>query len=326
LNQPIAGGSAFAIDLLFKDVVASGYSGTTQVSVAPNGGLFVIDPAFNIIDGKYTIPVPLGLYAVGIESVDGQPAAAGNISLNCQIGAIFGQQNFIEEFWNRFSESDLERRVGELSPLLVLPGLTRSNINLVTSNAINISNFGNRNFIGFTGSPAGRIYAVQVPASQIAAINPGEDILIQGISFNTAVVDSSVAPVFAQALLTTGVINPDNTATVNLADPLEKTTGFLGQDNDFAPFYFHHPKFLGKKVRNGIANGTIQNLFMVLQIPTTTPFAGVSNQPPLIGLDGGVASNDAPIFGFSFISDDGGATWTRNLIFNFQFSLVVSSP
>jgi hypothetical protein len=326
LNQPIAGGSAFAVDLLFKDVVASGFSGTTQVSVAPNGQLFVIDPAFNIINGKYTIPVPLGLYAVGIEPVDGQPAAAGNISLTCQIGAIFGQQNYIEEFWNRFSESDLERRVGELSPLLVLPGITRSNINLITSNAINISNFGNRNFIGFTNSPAGRMYAVQVPASQIAAINPGEDILVQGVSFNTAVVDASVAPVFAQATLTTGVINPDNTATINLATPLEKTTGFLGQDNDFAPFYFKSPKSLGNKVRTGIANGTIQNLFIVLQIPTTAPFPGVSGQPGLIGLDGGVVNNDAPIFGFSFVSDNGGATWTRNLTFNFQFSLVLSEP
>jgi hypothetical protein len=65
---------------------------------------------------------------------------------------------------------------------------------------------------------------------------------------------------------------------------------------------------------------------MVLQIPTTVPFAGVSGQPPLIGLDGGVAVNDAPIFGFSFTSDDGGATWVRSTLFNFQFSLVLSEP
>jgi len=286
----------------------------------------VINPAFNILDGNYVIPVPFGLYAVGIEPVDGQPAAAGNISFTCQIGSIFGQQNFVEEFWNRNSESDLERRLGELFPLLVLPSITRSNVDLVTSNAINISNFGNRNFIGFTGSPAGRIYAVQIPASQIAAINPGQDILIQGISFNTAVVDASVAPVFAQAMLTTGVINPDNTATIDLSDPSEKTSGFLAQDNDFSPFYFRNPKSLGKRVRSGIDNGTIQNLFMVLQIPTTTPFAGMSNLPPLIGLDGSVAMNDAPIFGFSFVSDNNGGTWTRNLTFNFQFSLILSMP
>jgi len=65
---------------------------------------------------------------------------------------------------------------------------------------------------------------------------------------------------------------------------------------------------------------------MVLQIPTTTPFAGMSNLPPLIGLDGSVAMNDAPIFGFSFVSDNNGGTWTRNLTFNFQFSLILSMP
>jgi hypothetical protein len=326
LDQPIAGGSAFAVDWNSGEVIASGYSGTTQLSVSPTGGLFLINPAFNILDGRYVIPVPRGHYAVGVEPVDGQPAAAGNISLNCQIGAIFGQQNFVEEFWNNNSEGSLEKRFGQRKQIPIQPGRIQSGIDITTADSINISNFGNRNFIGFTGSPAGRMYAVQIPASQVAAINPGEDILIQGVSFNTFVVDSSVAPVFARAALTTGVVNPDNSVTIDLASPLENTFGFLGQDNDFAPFYFHEPHALGKMVRSRIADGTIENLFIVLQIPTTSPFAGVSNQPPLIGLDGGVAMNDAPIFGFSYFSDDGGATWTRTLTFNFQFSLVLSSP
>jgi hypothetical protein len=40
----------------------------------------------------------------------------------------------------------------------------------------------------------------------------------------------------------------------------------------------------------------------------------------LIGLDGGGATNDVPIFGLSFISDDNGATFSRPA-FNFRFSL-----
>jgi hypothetical protein len=83
-------------------------------------------------------------------------------------------------------------------------------------------------------------------------------------------------------------------------------------------------------VQNGIERGTIQNLFIVLQVPTTTPFPGVSGLPPLIGLDGaGTANglpNDAPIFGLSFSSIDGGATWTQVPNFNFRFSLVTSKP
>lgn len=326
LNQPIAGGSLFAVDWNTNAVVASGFSGTTRFSRSPSGGLFIINPAFNIIDGKYVIPVPKGTYAVGVEPVDGQPVPAGSISPTTQIGAIFGQQNFNEEFWNNNSENAVELRLGQRKQIPIQPGKTQSGINITTANSINISNFGNRNAIGFTNSPAGRIYAVQIPGSQIAAINPGQDLLIQGVSFNTTLVDHSVAPIFAQALLTTGVVNPDNSVTIDLANPLQVTTGFLGQDDDFAPFYFQEPHELGRFVRSAIAAGTIQHLFIVLQIPTTTPYPGVSNQPPLIGLDGGVAMNDSPIFGRSFVSNNGGASWTRNNTFNFQFSLVVSQP
>jgi hypothetical protein len=324
-NEPIAGGSLSATDWNSGDLVASGYSGTTRVSFNPaNGGLFLINPAFNIADGRYVIPVPRGHYAVGVEPVDGSPAAAGNISLTCQIGSAFGQLNFNEEFYNNNKESARELRLGERKQIPIQPGRTQSGIDMTTADSINVNQFGNRNFIGFTNSPAGRIYALQIPAATVAAINPGQDILVQGVSYDTSVLDASVAPVFARAVLTTGVVNPDNSVTVDLANPLEATTGFLAQDNDFAPFYFHEPHALGRMVRSGIDNGSITNLFIVLQIPTTTPFAGVSNQAPLIGLDGGVTPNDSPIFGRSFTSDDGGATWVRTNTFNFRFSLVLS--
>jgi hypothetical protein len=138
-------------------------------------------------------------------------------------------------------------------------------------------------------------------------------------------VNASVVPVFAKATLTTGTVS-GTTATIDLAKPLAQKNGFVGQDNDSAPFYFNFPRTLGAVVQRGIGNGSIQNLFIVLQIPTTTPFPGVSGIPALIGLDGGVMPNDVPIFGFSFTSTDGGATWTQVPNFNFRFSLVASLP
>jgi hypothetical protein len=333
LNQPIAGGSLSAVDFLSNKFVASGFSGTTQLSFNPaTGGLFLVnDPAFHILNGNYTIPVPKGLYAVGAEPVDGTPAAAGNISLTCQIGAIFGQQNFNEEFYNRSGEDAREARLGEKVPVPVVPGLNflSSNINIVTSDSININNFGNRNFVGFTNIAPGTLYALQVPASQITAVNPGGSFLIQGMAFDTFVTDASVVPVFAKAVLTTGTVN-GTTATIDLAHPLAQKDGFVGQDNDLAPFYFNFPRALGAVVQKGIERGDIQNLFIVLQVPTTTPFPGVSGQAPFIGLDGsgapGGLPNDAQIFGFSFISIDGGATWSQVTNFNFRFSLITSLP
>ncbi len=199
----------------------------------------------------------------------------------------------------------------------------------MTSDSININNFGNRNFVGFTALVPGRLYAVQVPASQIAAINPGGDFLIQGVAFDTFVVNSSVVPVFAKAVLTTGTVN-GTTATINLAHPLAQRSGFVGQDNDLAPLHFLFPRALGAIVKEGIERGDIQNLFIVLQVPTTTPFPGVSGFPPLIGLDGAGTPtglpNDVLIFGRSFNSIDGGATWTQVPNFNFRFSLITSLP
>jgi hypothetical protein len=121
-----------------------------------------------------------------------------------------------------------------------------------------------------------------------------------------------------------------NRSTINLASPLAQKNGFVGQDNDFSPFYFPRPRALGAVVQMGIERGLIQNLFIVLQIPRTSRFLGVSGTPPLIGLDGSGAGdglpNDAPILGQSFSSMDGGRTWTQVPNFNFRFSLIVSRP
>lgn len=330
LNQPMAGGSVSAVDRDSGVLVATAFSGTTQLSFNPaNGGLFFIpNVAQAILNGNYVIPVPQGNYKVGVEALDGQPVAAGQINFTTQVGAFFGQQNLLEEFYNNNKEGVVERDPGDAKNVHVNPGHTQSGVDIVTNRVFTISNFGNLTAIGFINSPAGRIYAMAIPASNVANVfaqipvqNPGHDVLVQAGLFNTFVVDASVPVLFAEAFLTTGVINPDNTATVDLANPLDRATGFLGQDADFAPFYFKNPHVLGKKIRKGIEDGDIQNLFLVLQIPTSTPFPGVSGQPPLIGL-----SSIAPIFGRSFISNDGGATWIQIPNFNFRFSLVIGEP
>ena len=101
-----------------------------------------------------------------------------------------------------------------------------------------------------------------------------------------------MVPVFAEATLTTGTVS-GNTVTVDLAHPLAKVTNFIGQENDYSPFYFPFPDLLGRQVKQKIASGQIQNLFLVLRLPTTTPFPGISGRPPLIWLDG---NGDVPVY------------------------------
>lgn len=324
LNQPVAGASVAATNALTGELFATAFSGTSQLSFDPStGNIFLVSPSYNILDGNFTIPVKLGLYNLSIAPVDGSPVPSSSISLNAQIGDIFGQQNFNEEFWSGPGlESAIEVDPGFSVPVAGVPGLTVPHVDFITNNQVTISNFGSRDFVGFTGQAAGSYYAVRVPASQISAVNPGGDLYIQAALFDTFVFDASVVPVFAEADLVTGTVS-GSTATLDLAHPLAKATHFIGRDNDFAPFYFPLPNVLGKLVRKGIDRGDIQNLFIVLRLPTTTPFPGVSALPPLIGLDGGVAGNDAPIFGYSYVSTDG-VTWSQVTNFNFRISLVVT--
>jgi hypothetical protein len=321
---PVAGASVSATNTLTGEFFSSAFSGTTQLSYDPStGGIFLIDPSYNILNGDYTLPVKLGLYNIGIEATDGAPVPSSSISLNAQIGDLFGQQDFNEELWNPL-DSAIEVNPGFALPVAGVPNFTLNGVSFVTNDQINIDNFGSRDFVGFTGSQPGTYYAVRIPASQISSINPGGDLYIQEAAYDTFVSDGSVVPRFAEATLATGTVS-GTTATVDLAHPLARATGFIGQDNDFAPFYFPFPDLLGKLVRKKIDRGDIQNLFLVLRLPTTTPFPGVSAQPPLIGLDGGVATNDAPIFGLSYTSTDG-VTWNQVTNFNFRFSLIVTKP
>lgn len=323
LNQPIAGGSLFAVNRDTGENTVSAFSGTANLSFNPvNGGLFFI-PVANVaqavLNGNYTIPVPPGNYSVGVEAVDGSPNAAAQIGFTTQIGSFYGQQNFHEEFFNNNGEGALEREPDQDKNVRVNAGSTNFNTNIITNNQITIAGFGVRNAQGFVNPPpGGLIYAVQFPASQISALNGGNPTLLQMGQFDTLILDASAPVIFARAMLTTGVINPDTTATIDLANPLDSSVTFLAQDTDFAPLYFKNPHDLSENIRLGIANGSIQNLFLVLQIPAA-PFPGVSNQPPLVGL-----STQAPILGRSFLSTNGGLTFNRRNDFNFRFSLIAS--
>lgn len=320
-KEPIAGGHVFAVKKNTNTVVASAFSGTTRISFDPvSGGLYLVDPLWNIQNGKYSIPVPKGLYNVGVQAVDGTPVSAGSISLTAQIGSIFGQMNFLEEFYN-CKESDQELRLGQRTSILVQDGWNVPGKDIVTSDAISIYSSGPRLGFGFTTSPAGLIYAVRIPASSVTAVNPGGDFLIQGLGMETAVFDSSVVPQYAQAMLTTGKVNLDGSVSVDLAAPIVAKSGFIGQDVDSTPFYFHNPRWVGKKVKAGIDNGTITDLFLVLQLPTTTPFPGYSAFAPTIGV-----GSATPLTRFSYTSADGGNTWSQSLVYNWRFSLITSLP
>lgn len=322
LNQPLAGASVFAVGRESNEIVASAFSGVTQLSLNPaNGTLFVLpDPAQGVLSGDYVLPVPAGDYDIGVEAVDGSPVPAGSISYTAQVGAFYGQQNFNEEFFNRRNEGVVEVRPGRSRNVHVDNGLSTLGIDIVTNDSSNIGNAAvtTPNASGFINSPPGLYYAVAIPASRVAAYRPGETIAVHSALFATTVVDAAVVPRFAEAMLTTGLINADGTASIDLDSPLERSENFVAQESDSSPLFMSRPRILGRRIRRAIDNGTIQNLFLVLRAPIETPFPGISGQPPLVGL-----STVAPTSGLSFVSTDG-ATFTPLPTLDIVFSLVLS--
>jgi hypothetical protein len=113
-------------------------------------------------------------------------------------------------------EGALERRAGETSNISIDPGKSRTGIDITTNVTLNVNNFGNRNFVGFTGAGANTLYAVRFPKAQIEAIRPGQDILVQSALFDTFVADASVPALFARAVLTTGSVNPTTFAITSI--------------------------------------------------------------------------------------------------------------
>jgi hypothetical protein len=336
-NQPVAGAAVFAVDRATGKTVVGGYSGTTRLlALRANPSMNVPNPALQccflpltvatgIINGNYVLPLPKGNYEIGVEAVDGQPVPTTSINATAQIGGNFGQQSFNEEFFAKNRESNIELRPEQATNVPVNPGKVADGVDITTGLTINIQNFGSRDFVG--NSNPGALRAVRIPVSQFTSIPAiaGQDFLLSGVGFDTFAWDSSTTPVFAEAILTTGSVNADfSIANIDLGNPLERIENFLGQDNDFAYLYAKNPHELGRRVRRGIETGEITDLFLILRIPSTTPFPGISNFPPMFGLDGGVTTNDVPIFGLSYLSNDGGATWARSTTFNYRFSLILS--
>ncbi len=317
LGEPVAGASVAATNLFTGRIEAAGFSGSTQLSYDPGtGSIYLVSPSFNIVDGHYRFPVRLGLYTLTMEATDGTPVPASSISLSAQIGSIFGQLNFNEERWNGSQEGAFERSPGQAFPVFGLPSVTGSGYDFVTNVQVEASGAAAPlTNIGFTGAAPGTYYAVRIPAADVAALDAGNGIYVNSGEFFTAVVDASVVPTFAEATLTTGSVSGG--VTVDLAHPLAKTTGFIGQDTDFAPFYFGNSNRLGRKILKGIDNGSITDLFLVLRIPNSASFPGVSGIPPVIGLTG-----PATVLR-SFLSTDG-VTWTQSTNFDFDFKLVAT--
>lgn len=319
-GMPVAGANVFAIDRRSGEKVSSAFSGPARVLLDPaTGALFIPDPEEAVPTGAYEIPVPLGLYSVGVEPIDGIPVSAGSISLSAQIGAILGQQNFDREFWSLRDRFGLLEDLGQALPVPVLPGRGADHIDFATTVTFKAGNTVGRFSSGFVDLGPGSYYIVRVPVETVID-SFGNDFLVQSALFETRVLDSSVVPRFSEAMLTTGRVDENlDIVEIDLRRPLLRQAPFIGEDNDFAPLYARSPLALARRISLGYRLGWFDSLFLVVRLPTgAAPFPGPSATPPLVGLGVGNSPGVA-----SYYSEDG-ETFTRAGPFGFRFQLALT--
>lgn len=322
-GAPVAGASVQAVNEDGR-IISEGYSGTTQVGVfiffgfpadAGAGFFLVGGQDYHILNGNYRIPVPEDDYKLFIEALDGDPAAAGNISISAILGNIFGQLTFEEEFWNKKRESNLEDRPAQANEIEVDEGEVVSGVHFTTNvtNKLSASD-GSFESVGFTGAPGGRQYAVRFAGADVLAFLGSGEALHTAL-FATDVVDSSVVVEFAEARLAGGSL--DGGGNVVIQKTLRKEKAFTGQDTDSATMFFKgNPRVLAAQIVDDITSGEYDDLYLILEL-NDGPFPGVSATPPVVGLDLNTS-------GSSYISDDGGATFSPIIGLNFVFDLVAT--
>jgi hypothetical protein len=328
-GEPVAGANVYAIDRATGRVVSSAISGSTLWDTQTDGFNSVFTSVdINVENGNYDLIVPPGTYDIGVEAVDDAPAGHQHINLQTLTAFLLGQEvgfrSYNEDFYSGPKEAAVERHPGRSTPVRVRAGQTVGGIDVIINKTVDIANYGSLDRLGFEDARPNSYYAVRIPQEQflqaIAAV--GNIGLLHGAAFMTGSADSSAVPIFAEAQLTTGSVNPNGTATIDVDNPLARAEGFIGQEFDFTPFWFEKSGPLVQTIRRGIGQGTIDDLFLVLRVPPR-PFTGPSRKPPLIGLDGGIADNDAPIFGLSYTSNNG-RRFNRSTEYNFMFKLMFS--
>lgn len=297
----VLGGNILATSKLRGETVGEAYSGFVRVYERASDGAccFTSDPETDVIDGDWEMPVPFGLYDLHIQALDGDPVATGNISFTAQIGGVFGQHNFAEEYRGPPGlEDDLE-----IEPSLSIPVVATHftpSVNIVTNTDIPMRHAGAVAFIG-TGAAIGVAdvrYAERFPNADVLALLQSGATLTTGL-YRTGVFDASTVGVFKRAALFTGKLNPDGTANINLSKPLQSTANFVGKDGDLTPFFFARPVQLSREIEKALKKDPTLDLFLVLEAKNN-PVVGDSGLPPLLGLDAG------PGVGHSYLSVAGG--------------------
>ncbi len=323
-GTPIVGAYPYAVGL-DGAIVASSVSGTIQVSANPDTLSWrLLPPALGVIDGAYTLPVPRGIYRLGIESEDGLPIAPGGNTFKQWVGSRYGDRVFPEEFWSGPLESAHEIFSGFAWPLLAFGN--RSGIDFVLDDAEQLLAVNADPTDSFevwntwNGIPPGMLIAVRMPTERLIAEAAGKKLLIKAAVFGVSPLLEEDRASLPLVMITTGEKRADGSVSIDVAHPLVRDEGFPIQGSELTPLHVLSSQSLGSLVTGPLAKSG-RDLFVV------ATFADAEDpRLPGYGPIGAYLKVPTPEdrVGESYASVDGGATFFR-IIGDVYFGLVVAT-
>jgi hypothetical protein len=293
-------------------IASAAVSGTIRLSLDPDTFQFGnIHRSVAIPDGRYALPVPHGLYHLGIEADDGFPAYEP-VTFKHVIARIFGHDLFPEEYWSGPFESAHETLSGFSWP--VLAWWNRRDIDfvvdaatpLVAVNADLIDQLG----AGLDFFVRGLMIAVRVPSQDLLAVSGGGNLLVKSALVGVTPLFEEEAPRLTSVMVTTGALKGDGSVIIDVSNPLERERQFPIQSSELTPMHLARSRQIGALVTDVLAPAG-RDLFVVVEFPhqehPTFPGLGVSQ----IGAFYKTPTAAEPAVGETYVSSDGGVTWFR---------------
>lgn len=152
-GEPVVGASVLAVlgEGSNEQVLVEANTGEVLVIGDAAGGLFLAPEDIGSIDGDFEIPLRNGNYRIMVQALDGTPFDGSRVSTTANVGFLYGQQNFPEEFLSeRSQEVAIEAEPGRGRFVPALTNRPFNDLDFIVNQDVALSSFDTVDFIGHT--------------------------------------------------------------------------------------------------------------------------------------------------------------------------------
>ena len=262
LGNPIAGAAISALRTSDGGVSSLTYSGRTGAFQNATG-LFAFPES--VQSGAFELAVPSNFsYQFEVQALDGDPAAAGNISTNAIIGQILGQNFFPQERFDADESAvELDATAGET----IAVGLTdESGVDFVLNENITLRNSAPAG-LGLSANIFGAAsirYIEHFPREDVELLLDNSFIPVAGGVHTSQFGEGTQTYEFSRGALAIGNFMQDGTPRIR--ELIGTVENVLAEDDDITVVPFTTPADLGDQIRAAYDAFPTAEIFFVLDI------------------------------------------------------------